>query len=572
MALAPLPARVAYVVSHGLPYSSNGYAVRSHAVACALAELGHDVIVISKPGRPWSIEGFDPARAIPLDQRIDGVRYIFLPMGEAGMSLRAQLRAAEQRLTDAFEVFRPGAVIAASNWENAEPAQNAARRYGCAFFYEQRGFWDMARQADAPPVSAEDQIRATRSREYETRIARDARAVFTLNAAMKAEMVTRGVPGDKIHLMPNGVSPPRALDPKITRESLEITARHVLGYVGSLSGYEGLETLVQVTAALRARGIDAAALIVGSDAPKGLVEGAGDGTAALRAQAQRLGVSEHLHFVRQQPQSRIGSYYALLDAFVMPRHRSEMTQVVAPLKPYSAASYGVPVVMTDMPPLDEVAREIGAKLFAQGDVDALGQVLEGIFAQAPAVRSGARALPPVRPALRWSHRVRPLSRLLQGEAQSLQAQQLRQGMQEAGTGTDASHAHGIGGFDTARLPQVTLGQQRGTLAYLGPAAAQPDPRYDADRRVQLTRGNILAELATRAPGVFVIDWPALTAQRGGEWDGLWSIDDMRLNRLIMEATRVAQQRGWQCHVTGPVQRSAAPLFRTVAQLFEEILP
>ena len=47
---------------------------------------------------------------------------------------------------------------------------------------------------------------------------------------------------------------------------------------------------------------------------------------------------------------------------------------------------------------------------------------------------------------------------------------------------------------------------------------------------------------------------------------------MRLNRLVMEAARIAQQRGWQCHVTGPVGRSGAPLFRTVAQVFEEILP
>ena len=573
MPLPPLPMRVAYVVSHGLPYSSNGYAVRSHAVACALAELGHDVMVISKPGRPWSIEGFDPARTIPLDQRIDGVRYVFLPLGAtADASLRTRLRAAENQLADAFEVFRPGVVIGASNWENAEPAQNAARRYGAAFFYEQRGFWDMGRHADAPTPSEEDQIKATRSREYETRIARDARAVFTLNTAMKNEMVARGVPGDKIHLMPNGVSLPRHVDPKITRDGLEITARHVLGYVGSLSEYEGLETLVQATATLRARGIDAAALIVGSAAPKGLVGGSTDDTGHLRALAAKLGISDYLHFVPQQPQSRIGSYYALLDAFVMPRRRSEMTQIVAPIKPYSAASYGVPVLMTDMPPLDEVAQEIGARVFPEADTEALVGLLEDIFANAPDTRPATSTIPKVRPALHWSHRVRPLSRLLQGEAQSLQTEQLRQGIHGSATGSEGSANAGTGGFDTARLPQVMLGQQRGTLAYLGPQTAQPDPRYDTDRRVQLTRANILSELATREPGVFVIDWPALCTQHSDAWDGLWSIHDMRLNRLIMDATRIAQQRGWQCHVIGPVQRSAAPLFRTVAQVFEEITP
>ena len=572
MTLPPLPERVAYVVSHGLPYSSNGYAIRTHAVASALVELGHDVIVVIRPGRPWNIEGFDPMRGIPLDQRIDGVRYIFTPLKvQPEDSLRTKLRAAENRLFELFQVFRPGVVVGASNWENAEPAQNAARRYGCAFFYEQRGFWDMGRAPAAQDTispAQEDNIAATRSREYETRIARDARAVFTLNAAMKVEMIARGAPGDKIHLMPNGVSPPHPVDPKLTRESLKITAQHVLGYVGSLSEYEGLDTLVQVTAALRKRGVDAAVLVVGSDAPKGLIGAAQtqtDGADRLRALATRSGIADHLHLVPQQPQSRIGSYYGLLDAFVMPRRRSEMTQIVSPIKPYSAASYGVPVLMTDMPPLDEVAHEIGAQLFPEGDVDALAALLEKTFAQATQADSAAEPTA-LRPGLQWSHRVRPLSRLLQGEAQTLIAQQLQQGTQSAARTAQS------GGFDTARLPQVMLGQNRGTLAYLGPETAEPDPRYDASRRVQLTRTNILAELATREPGIFVIDWPALRAQSDTQWEGLWSIDDMRLNRLIMDATRIAQQRGWQCHVTGPIGRSAAPLFRTVAQAFEEIVP
>ncbi|MEQ6250925.1 glycosyltransferase [Sulfitobacter sp. HNIBRBA3233] len=558
----PLPQRVVYVVSHSLPYSSNGYAVRSHAVATALSELGHEVVVINRPGRPWSIEGFDPARTIPTDQRIDGVRYLFLPLGAAPEDgQRARLRAAENVLAETFDILRPGCVIAASNWENAEPAQNAARRYGCAFFYEQRGFWDMARGETDSALSEADAVAAKRSRDYETRIARDARAAFTLGTAMKEEMVRRGVPAERIHLMPNGVSDPRPGGAPLSRADLGITARHLLGYIGSLSSYEGLELLVEATARLRGEGVDAALLVVGSDTPKGLVDAdaASPRARALADLAATRGIAAHVHLVPQQPQSRIGSYTRLLDAFVMPRRRSDMTQIVPPIKPYSAASYGVPVLMTDMPPLDEVAQDIGAALFAEGDAAALATALRATFEREA---SGAAEL---RPGLRWTHRVRPLSRLLQGEAQAL-ASAAAQGV--TGHQTRPQHA----GFDITRLPQVALGQQRGTLAYLGPETAPTDPRYDATRRVQLTRSNILAELATRAPGVFLVDWPALRATGNPDWDGLWSIDDMRLNRLMMTATRIATERGWQCHVAGPIQRSAAPLFRTVSQVFEEIVP
>jgi len=117
-----LPERVAYVVSHSYPYSSNGYAVRTHEVARALIRRGHEVIVFNRPGRPWDIEGFSPTQSVPTEQVIDGVRYIFLPTPAApDAARRERLRAAENVLVDAFEVFRPGMVLGVSNWENAEP-------------------------------------------------------------------------------------------------------------------------------------------------------------------------------------------------------------------------------------------------------------------------------------------------------------------------------------------------------------------------------------------------------------------------------------------------------------------
>jgi len=40
----------------------------------------------------------------------------------------------------------------------------------------------------------------------------------------------------------------------------------------------------------------------------------------------------------------------------------------------------------------------------------------------------------------------------------------------------------------------------------------------------------------------------------------------------MDACSVALDRGWRVQVIGPMARSRAPLFQTVAQAFEEIGP
>jgi hypothetical protein len=86
-----------------------------------------------------------------------------------------------------------------------------------------------------------------------------------------------------------------------------------------------------------------------------------------------------------------------------------------------------------------------------------------------------------------------------------------------------------------------------------------------------TRASLLGDLATLPPGRFVMDWLGLEKLGAkSEWAGLWSVDHMTLNRQIMDACRIALDRGWQIEVTGPVQRMRAPLYRTVAGVVVEI--
>lgn len=557
------PQRVAYVVDHSFPYSSDGYAVRTHEVARALQAAGHEMLVVNRPGRPWDIEGFDSERTVATEQAIDGVRYVFLPGRHTpGMNRRARLRQAEKGLMEAFEIYRPGLVMAVSNWENAEPAQYAARRWNAPFFYEQRGFWEMTRAATEPGYQETEDY--ARNRDNELRIAQGAEAVFTLNHAMRQELVRRGVPEARIHLVPNGVSDPGPIPKGITRQTLGSRARYLLGYVGSLSAYEGCFDLLPLLRRLRGRGIDVDLAIVGSSAPKGLI-GSGHETEAerqLAAEARAEGLEAHVHFVPQVPQDRIGAYYSLLDAMVMPRRRTVVTELVAPLKPYAAAAYGVPVFMTDMPPLDEIARDIDARLFPEGDVETLADMLAETFLDGHHMKMPAKP----RAAVHWTRRVAPMSRLLTaaGRGHPAMAEMLQLGPV---TGRPAAALPGEG-FDTRSLPRIALGADRRQMRVVavGPVAA-----LEGADVTRSTRAELLSDLASGVPGRFVIDWAGLQ-DAPGEWDGLWSTDAMRLNRQIMDACRIARDRGWRVEVLGPVRRSRAPLFRTVSGVVTEIRP
>ncbi|MCK7579978.1 MAG: glycosyltransferase, partial [Chromatiales bacterium] len=182
-----VPGRIAYVVSYAYPYASHGYAVRTHGVATALQQHGHSVIVISRPGHPWDLEGFDDP-AFPLHHEIDGVRYLTLREPSArALTSEAWQAAAAGALEATLRVFKPSVVMAASNWENALPALKAAQALGVPFFYEIRGFWEVTRASREPEWAQSPEYR--QAIERKTWIAQQAERVFTLNGLMRDELV-----------------------------------------------------------------------------------------------------------------------------------------------------------------------------------------------------------------------------------------------------------------------------------------------------------------------------------------------------------------------------------------------
>lgn len=88
-----------------LPFSSNGYAVRTHEVASALVQSGVEVIAVLCPGSPWDRAGFADA-GFALEHRIDGVRYVHLPATAGGQVLHAYTVQVAQAFAELARVFR----------------------------------------------------------------------------------------------------------------------------------------------------------------------------------------------------------------------------------------------------------------------------------------------------------------------------------------------------------------------------------------------------------------------------------------------------------------------------------
>ncbi len=365
----PVPGRVMYLLHHSLPYYSNGYAARGHGMACGMVAAGLDLVCLTRPGFPVDIRrDLDSA---PAQDRIGPVTYHRLPAPRwtgPGRS-RTYIADAAAAIEKQLRIHRPRALIAASNHVAALPALVAARRCAIPMAYEVRGFWEItaASRHDTAPTAE-----TARKTQIDSQLAQAADHVFTLSDSMKAELVRRGVPADRITLLPNCCDPerfvPRPRDAALAAQAGIPDGVPVIGYVGSFVEYEGLDDLTRACGALHRAGHDFRLLLVGaSDGP--VVD-------RIRTIAAHQGITERLIMPGRVAHDAVDAWYSLIDIAPFPRKPLPVTELVTPLKPLEAMAMEKAVVVSSVAAMAEVVEDnVTGLVFEKGDADALAGVL-----------------------------------------------------------------------------------------------------------------------------------------------------------------------------------------------------
>jgi glycosyltransferase involved in cell wall biosynthesis len=360
--------RVLHLVNDALPTTSAGYTIRTHEIVLAQRAAGLDPHVVTRCGFPVTQGTLDGRRLVMLD----GIPYHrLLPWRMPARADQAAGLALEMaaRLT---EELRPAVLHAASNYANAVIALALGERYGLPVVYEVRGFWEdtwLSRHPDSEKMASSELYR--RNRDLETRCMQAADLVVTLGEAMRDEIVARGIPAEKVLIVPNAVSEEFLQplpDADALRKELGIAPdEHVVGEVSSLVPHEGIGTLLEATRLLKDRGLPVRALIVG-DGPERF---------ALQRQAADLGLGEAAIFTGRVPAAKVREFHALLDVFVVPRTPDRVCQLVTPLKPVEAMASGLCVVTSEVRALAEIIKpDVTGALTIPQDPVALADSLE----------------------------------------------------------------------------------------------------------------------------------------------------------------------------------------------------
>lgn len=364
--------RILHILDHSLPLQS-GYVFRTLGIVDQQRALGWDPVLLT------SGKHYAPG---PPRERIGEWEFLRTPAPKGAGAELPWLRELKivgdlsRRLDDAVEEVRPDILHAHSPVLNALPAIRAGRRHRLPVVYEVRALWE-----DAASLGMHGAVglryRATRA--VETHALRRADAVTTICEGLRGEIVARGIPHDKVTVVPNAVdrkffrgpgTPDRALAAR-----LGLAGKSVLAFFGSFYSYEGLHLLLQALPQLQRQRADIAVLLVGGGPEEG----------RLRALAGALGLGGSAVFTGRVPHEQIGRYYDLADLFVFPRVSLRLTELVTPLKPLEAMAQQRIVAASSVGGHRELIRdrETGY-LFPAGDPQGLSQSVLAALADQPA--------------------------------------------------------------------------------------------------------------------------------------------------------------------------------------------
>jgi len=367
---------ILHVFDHSIPLHS-GYTFRSRAIIREQRKRGWTTAHLTSPKHNQAKSG--QSGPIPAYEEVDGLGFyrcepVARRLGEQPvLNQYFVMRDLEKRLDEVIAREKPDLIQAHSPALNAIPAIRAGHRAGIPVVYEIRAFWEDA--AVSHGTSSEGGLRYRLTRALETRAVRQADGVTCICQGIRGDLIKRGIPDDKITIIPNAVDienfePIEGRDAQLAAQ-LGLDDKPVVGFIGSFYAYEGLDLLL------------AAVPRVLESLPdlQGLLVGGGPVEQQVREQVQQLGIGERVHFTGRVPHDQVSRYYSLVDVSVYARHPMRITELVTPLKPLEAMAQKSLFLASDVGGHRELVRDgENGVLFRAGDVDDLAEKLRGIFA------------------------------------------------------------------------------------------------------------------------------------------------------------------------------------------------
>jgi glycosyltransferase involved in cell wall biosynthesis len=222
--------------------------------------------------------------------------------------------------------------------------------------------------------------------------------VITVHDAYARELMSRGVPAEKLTVVMNSVDE-QSLPPPggAGGDGFRVV------YHGTVTPPYGLELVVQAVARL-------AGSLPGIRLD---VYGMGDAVPAARDRAAALGIAERVHFTnRYLPHAEVLERVRSADVGLIPNLPTQLNRFALSSKLFEYVVLGVPVVSADLPTIKEHFDDDEVRFFRAGDSDSLADALLDVASNATAARARAERALQRYEAYRWPRNAAKYAELL----------------------------------------------------------------------------------------------------------------------------------------------------------------
>lgn len=392
----------------GIPVlGGKGAAVHVRSLVSAFHRAGHEVIlaapILNKSPweRPEELDGV--ISHLPPSDEVKEVALTLksydAALGGHAATLAGEVRrilynqSLEKRLVRLFDSHPPDLIYERMSLYGTAGV-TTARSLGCPLFVE----------LNAPLAMEQARYRgsgiAALAAQAERWTLNHSDKVIVVSDALRGYVKSLGVCEDRVDVMPNGVDPElfsvRGTDDRVL--STEEQHLPVIGFVGGLRQWHGVEVLPELISSLNRMNCEARLLVVG-DGPL---------RKSLQQKLDQYELQARSRITGLVPHNEVPGLIRSFDVAVAPYPDLDHAFYFSPLKLFEYMACGVPVVAPRLGQIDEIVRhgECGL-LYPAGDMRALAAACRQLL-EDPALRRrmGLRGAQLVRERYTWDHNAR----------------------------------------------------------------------------------------------------------------------------------------------------------------------
>jgi glycosyltransferase involved in cell wall biosynthesis len=361
--------------------SKDGQCVHVGEIVTALRRLGHDVVVVGPGMTDGTKFGGEVGLIATLKRRLPKAAYEGL---ELGYGMLAAGRLAREARTHGAEMIYERYNL------HLSAGASVARRLRLPFLLEVNA--PLAHERAAFGGLGLPRL----ARWSESRVWRAADAVFTVTNELADMIVAAGVPRARVYVRPNGVDTDRfegLLAPELAKAALGLGGKRVVGFVGFVREWHGLDRMVDWLAERAPE--DVILCLVGDGPARG----------ALESRARTKGVGARFHVTGIVGRQDLPTWLTAFDIALQP----DVVPYASPLKLVEYMAAGLAIVAPDRPNIREILTDkVEALLVAPPKVpDAVERLLADACLRSR-LGAAARAAVPAR-GLTWEANARQIA-------------------------------------------------------------------------------------------------------------------------------------------------------------------